>query len=187
MKKIFLFCTLAVMMCMVSCKGKNEPVDVNAKSLAKHWVGDATEVNFYIENESGKTVMTPDEFATYLDEHKTLALMLGERYLPYIKQMSTLEITDITLKPDFTYSMTAKSGKSTKTAEGTWVELNDVLTIHVSLKDILGIEREGDMDMTVDKLTKTEIELSGIVPVLDADITGIAAGGTFLFKGHAAE
>ncbi len=183
MKKIFILLTLAVMVCMVSCKGKEEPVDVNAKSLAKHWVGDTTMVNFKVD----QTVMTPAEFAQYLDSHRSIALMIGEKYLPYITQISSLQITDIILNSDYTYSMTAKAAKSTKMAEGNWIEMNNVLTFHVDLKNILDIDREGDLDMLVEKLTKNEIELSGFVPVLDASVTGWEAGAMFTFKGHAAK
>lgn len=177
-----LFCTMAILLCLVACNKKDEPQDINSQTLAKHWVGDSTDVMFDVNG----NVMTPDSFSNYLDDHKMIASLVGEKYLPYIKSVSEVKITDLVLNRDYTYDLTVKNSKSTKNASGTWVEVNDVLTLNLNLKDVLDIEREGAMDFTVEKLTKNNIELSGKLELLTADVSGITAGAILTFTAHAA-
>lgn len=185
MKKVLFFSALvcAMTLGMISCN-QNGNVDINAKSLTKHWICDSTDIKFNVNG----NVMTSDEFADFLAENKMIAQMVGEKYLPYIKAASAVKVTDFTLNKDYTYELKAiTSTKKDAVVTGTWIESNDIITITVDLNEVINIDRTGQIDLVVDNLTKSEIALHGEMNVLEESVSGISAGGVVSFKGHAAK
>ncbi len=185
MKKVLFFSALVCTMLlgMISCNG-NGNVDINTKTLTKHWICDSTDIKFNVNG----SIMTSDEFADFLVDNPMIAKMVGERYLPYIKAVSSVKVTDLTLNKDYTYELKAITSTEKETVvTGTWIETNDIITITVDLNEVVNIDRTGQIDLTVDNLTKNEIEIHGEMDILEESVSGISAGAVVSFKGHAAK
>lgn len=162
MKKIFtILSVVLIVIGMTACGGKDNE---NKITLVKHWTGEKTSVKFDVVG----NVMSPSEFAEYL-QNSVFSAQYAQ-YLTYVKKLEDCEISDFTFKSDGTYEVILSVSQKPKTLIGSWIQVNNRVTIFLDLSQAFDIQEAGDWELEIRNLTLDNLNLYGELEVVEGTI-----------------